>query len=98
MLTTLLDNDGEKSVVAIAALVWSYAVSDYARDVMIRSRDVGDIEALLLFFLWGLFLWWLAKRYAGGWTFYWSVFAVVSYAPFADVIDAAFGGILGLGQ
>lgn len=81
-----------------AALGWALLMSDYVRDVFVtphRAEGWGA-EALIGFGLWCLFLWWLSKRYSAGWTFYWFVFALVSYAPFADAIDGAFGGILGL--
>jgi len=96
MSTTPIYFDRKKVAIGFVAMVWCWLVSDYAREFISIDRDAGEAEAFLLFLLWGLFLWWLSKRYGQGWTFYWGVFAAVSFAPFADILDAAFGGILGL--
>lgn len=80
-----------------ASLVWAYFVSDYVREFFRTSyHDSGEAEAFIAFGLWGVFLWWLSKRIGTGWSVYWFAFALVSFAPFADHIDATFGGILGL--
>jgi len=96
MSTTPIYYDGQKVLIAGAATLWCCLVSDYARSIIFHRHYIGEAEAFLLFMLWGLFLWWLSKRYGQGWTFYWGVFAAVSFAPFADILDDAFGGILGL--
>jgi len=81
------------------AYIWAYIVSDYCRNVFSRfGRDNTEAEAMIAFGLWGLILWWISKRYSGGWTAYWFAFALASFAPFADLIDATFGGLLGLRQ
>ncbi len=86
----------KESGILLAAGVWAHTVSEYFRNVIHQNEAHGRGEALIGLGLWGLFLWWLSKRYGTGWTMYWFVFAVVTYAPFADVIDRAFGGVLGL--
>ena len=42
---------------------------------------------MIAFGLWGLILWWISKRYSGGWSAYWFAFAIASFAPFADSIE-----------
>ncbi len=80
-----------------AAVGWVLLLSEYFCTALLTSDQLhGRGEALIGFGLWCLFLWWLSKRYSDGWTFYWFIFALVSYAPFADMIDAGFGGVLGL--
>jgi len=77
--------------------VWAYAVSEYIRDNFRRGGPSdGEAEAFLACCLWGLCLWWVSRRYSSGWNGYWLLFTVASFAPFADIIDASFGGMLGL--
>ena len=79
------------------AFIWAYIVSDYCRNALSRlGSDNSEAEAMIAFGLWGLILCWISKRYSGGWSAYWFAFAIASFAPFADSIDAAFGGLLGL--
>ena len=79
------------------AYIWASIVSDYCRNVLFGlGRDNSEYEAMIAFGLWGLLMWWISERYSGGWSAYWFAFATASFAPFADSIDAAFGGLLGL--
>ena len=83
--------------VCAAAFAWAWLVSDFFRAMMMKDPDrYGHGETLIGFGLWCLFLWWLAKRYKGGWSFELCIIAIVTYAPFADGINAVFGGTLGL--
>lgn len=82
----------------IGAQIWACFISDYARKFLTLGDSVGEAEAFIGFIIWCLFIWWISKRYAAGWSVYWFAFALVSYAPFADMIDTALGGILGLKQ
>lgn len=87
----------KESVFFLGTFTWVCLVSEYFRESLMRDNTLhGRGEALIGFGLWCLFLWWLSKRYSTGWTMYWFIFAMISYAPFADVIDQAFGGMLGL--
>lgn len=89
----------KESVVLLGAGVWACLVSEYFRNSFFHNTPVeshGRGEAVIGFGIWCLILWWLSKRYSTGWTMYWFVFAIVSYAPFIDLIDRAFGGVLGL--
>lgn len=83
--------------VYIGAVIWAFCMSEYCREVFSHSRSNDtEAEALIGFGLWGLFVWWLSKRYSTGWSIYAFAIALVIYAPFADHINASFGGALGL--
>lgn len=85
----------------VAALVlaggWAILVSDYMREVATKTHSTnGDGEVLIIFAVYGLFLWWLSVKKAGGWTAYWTCFLIVSFSPFADFLHGAIGGTWGL--
>lgn len=86
----------KEHIVLTAALVWASFISDYIRQTVWKMNAPGDGEALIGFGLWCLALWWVSKRQADGWSIYWFAFAVASYAFVADMVDAQFGGVLGL--
>jgi len=78
-----------------ASVVWALCVSKYCRALTDRSAE-PEGEALIGFGIWAFFVWWLSKRYGTGWSIYAFALALIIYAPFADHIDASFGGALGL--
>ena len=85
-----------ENIVLFGTCIWACFFSDYIRQVIFSKSSGGEGEALIAFGLWGLLLWWVSKRYGDGWNVYWFAFALASFALFADAIDAAFGGVLGL--
>ena len=95
--SSLLHLLNRKEIIALlASIAWALLVSEHIRTDIFGSGDGGEAEALIAFSVWCLFLWWLSKRIGAGWSFMWFAFALVSFAPFADVIHTHFGGVLGL--
>ena len=85
----------QESSALAGAYTWAWLVSDYVKDMFYVERS-GDGETVIAFAVWTLMLWCISRHHNKGWSVYWFAFALISFAPFADSIDAAFGGVLGL--
>ena len=95
--TSLLHLFNRKEIIALwASIGWALLVSEHIRTDIFGRGENGEAEAMLAFGAWCLFLWWLSKRIGTGWSLMWFVFALISFAPFADPIHMHFGGVLGL--
>lgn len=95
MSTTPVIITPRQILLGAAAIIWALCVSDYIRGVF-TERPGGEAEGLIGFGIWMLVLYWVSKYNKYDWSYEWVLIALVTYAPFADFIDAGFGGILGL--
>lgn len=60
-----------KKVAIGLSILWCFWVSNYARELISGHNKMnGEGETLIVFAAYGLFLWWVSIKKAGGWTAY----------------------------
>ena len=96
MSTSPLPFNAKETAALCGSFIWAVTVSDYFKQVTASSTSNANGEAFIAFGFWTLFCWWLSNRFSTGWSLYVFIFALVTFAPFADAIDNVFGGSLGL--
>jgi len=88
----------ELTYLSIACIIASFA-SDYVRTFFLfKSHSEVEVEPLMIFLLWNLIIWWVAKRYSGGFSVNWFIFVLLFFSVFADQIDSTIGGELGFSK
>ena len=72
-------------------------ISEYVRTIFFYHQrfSLVELEPLMIFILWILFIWWVAKRYSGGFSLNWFIFALLFFSLIADALESSIGGSLG---